>query len=251
MPNGNAASHRRGHPGDTPGAALRGEYRSNGETVMDAKNAIVKPWPKQSLSEHVRLTPAPVEPRPSRDEAEAAVRTLIAYAGDDPNREGLLETPKRVIGAYEELYQGYRECPVEVLDRTFSETGGYDDFVLVKDISFNSHCEHHMMPFYGKAHVAYMPVERVVGLSKLARLIDVYARRLQTQEHLTSQVVTAIDEVLKPRGVAVMVEVEHTCMSLRGVEKHGSSTVTTKFTGLFREDPSQQVRFISLLRDRQ
>jgi GTP cyclohydrolase I len=121
--------------------------------------------------------------------------------------------------------------------------------VLVRNIPFHSHCEHHMMPFYGKAHIAYMPVERVVGLSKLARLIDVYARRLQTQEHLTSQVVTAIDEVLKPRGVAVMVEAEHTCMSLRGVEKHGSSTVTTQFTGVFRDDPSQQVRFISLARD--
>src|SRR5664280_1807698 len=131
-----------------------GACRSNGETVMDAKNTIIKPWPKQGLSEHVRAAPAPFEPRPSREQAEAAVRTLIAYAGDNPDREGLLETPKRVIGAYEELYQGYRECPVEVLDRTFSETGGYDDFVLVKDISFNSHCEHHMMPFYGKAHVA-------------------------------------------------------------------------------------------------
>ena len=129
--------------------------------------------------------------------------------------------PSASIGAYEEIYQGYRECPVEVLDRTFSETGGYDDFVLVRDIGFNSHCEHHMMPFYGKAHVAYMPVDRVVGLSKLARLVDVYARRLQTQEHLTSQIATAIDEILKPRGVAVMIEAEHMCMSLRGVEKPG------------------------------
>ena len=158
-------------------------------------------------------------------------------------------TPKRVVSAFEELYSGYRESPVEVLDRTFSEMGTYDDLVLVRNIPFHSHCEHHMMPFYGKAHVAYMPIERVVGLSKLARLIDVYARRLQTQEHLTSQVVTAIDEVLKPRGVAVMVEAEHTCMSLRGVEKHGSSTVTTQFTGMFRDDPSQQVRFISLVRE--
>jgi GTP cyclohydrolase IA len=192
----------------------------------------------------------PVVPRPSRAEAESAVRTLIAYIGDNPDREGLIETPKRVVSAFEELYGGYRECPVEVLDRTFSEMGTYDDFVLVRNIPFHSHCEHHMMPFYGKAHVAYMPVERVVGLSKLARLIDVYAGRLQTQEHLTSQVVTAIDEVLRPRGVAVMVEAEHTCMSMRGVEKPGSSTVTTKFTGLFRDDPSQQVRFISLVRDR-
>src|SRR5215470_9996639 len=139
---------------------------------MDAKNTNVKPWPKQGLSDHVRAAPAPVEPRPTREQAEAAVRTLIAYAGDNPSREGLLETPKRVIGAYEEIYQGYNECPVEVLDRTFSETGGYDDFVLVRDIAFNSHCEHHMMPFFGKAHVAYMAVDRVVGLSKLARLVD-------------------------------------------------------------------------------
>ena len=210
--------------------------------------ALKKP-PVTPLPADIRDTPDPVVPRPSRNEAEAAVRTLIAYIGDNPVREGLLDTPKRVVAAFEELYGGYRESAVEVLDRTFAEMGTYDDFVLVRNIRFHSHCEHHMMPFYGQAHVAYMPVERVVGLSKLARLIDVYARRLQTQEHLTSQVVTAIDEVLKPRGVAVMVEAEHTCMSLRGVEKHGSSTVTTKFTGLFREDPSQQVRFISLLRD--
>jgi GTP cyclohydrolase I len=197
----------------------------------------------------IRDAPDPVVPRPSRNDAEAAVRTLLAYIGDDPVREGLLDTPKRVISAFEELYGGYRESAAEVLDRTFGEMGAYDEFVLVRNIPFHSNCEHHMMPFYGRAHVAYMPLARVVGLSKLARLIDVYARRLQTQEHLTSQVVTAIDEVLKPRGVAMMVEAEHTCMSLRGVEKHGSSTVTTKFTGLFQEDPTQQVRFISLLRD--
>jgi GTP cyclohydrolase I len=214
---------------------------------MDAKSPIIKPFPKQGLSEHVRSAPTPHEPRPSREQAEAAVRTLIAYAGDDPNREGLLDTPKRVIGAYEEVYQGYRESPAEVLDRTFSETGGYDDFVLVKDISFYSHCEHHMMPFYGKAHVAYMPVERVVGLSKLARLVDVYAHRMQTQEHLNSQVATAIEEILKPRGVAVMIEAEHMCMSIRGVAKPGAMTVTTHFAGAFRE-AGEQVRFMSMLR---
>ena len=173
--------------------------------------------------------PTPVEPRPSREEAEAAVRTLIAYAGDDPKREGLLDTPKRVIDAYEEIYQGYRECRPRCSTAP-SARPAYDDFVLVKDIGFNSHCEHHMMPFFGKAHVAYMPVERVVGLSKLARLVDVYARRLQTQEHLTSQVATAIEEILKPRGVAVMIEAEHICMSLRGVSKPGASTVTTHFS---------------------
>ena len=153
-----------------------------------------------------------------------------------------------MIDAFEEIYQGYRECPADVLDRTFGETAGYEDFVLVKDIGFNSHCEHHMMPFFGKAHVAYMPTDRVVGLSKLARLVDVYAHRLQTQEHMTSQIATAIEEILKPRGVAVMVEAEHMCMSLRGVTKPGSLTVTTHFTGAFREDPNELVRFMTMLR---
>jgi len=210
--------------------------------------ALRKPAVKPLLVD-IGDAPDPVVPRPSRDEAEAAVRTLLAYIGENPAREGLLDTPKRVVSTFEELYGGYRESAVDVLDRTFGEIGDYDEFVLVRDIPFHSNCEHHMMPFYGRAHVAYMPVARVVGLSKLARLIDVYGRRLQTQEHLTSQVATAIDEVLKPRGVAVMVEAEHTCMSLRGVEKHGSSTVTTKFTGLFRDDSIQQGRFISLLRE--
>jgi GTP cyclohydrolase I len=217
-------------------------------------DAVVKPWPKSSpaekapLSEHVRAAPEPVAPKPSREEALAAVRTLIAYAGDNPQREGLLDTPKRVIDAYEELYSGYRECPADVLERTFSEIGKYDDFVLVRDIAFNSHCEHHMMPFMGKAHIAYKPVDRVVGLSKLARLVDVYARRLQTQEHMTSQIATAIEEILSPRGVAVMLEAEHMCMSVRGVEKPGSSTITTQFTGSFRDNPDDQVRFITMVR---
>jgi GTP cyclohydrolase I len=186
--------------------------------------------------------------RPSREEAEGAVRTLIAFAGDDPAREGLLDTPKRVISAYEELYSGYRESADEILDRTFSETGGYDDLVLVRDIPFHSHCEHHMMPFFGKAHIAYLPIERVVGLSKLARLIDVFALRLQTQEHLNSQVALAIEKVLRPRGVAVMLEAEHTCMSLRGVAKAGSFTVTSQFLGTFRDDAAAQARFLTLVR---
>lgn len=215
-------------------------------------DAVIKPWPKnpapETLSEHVRAAPQPVSPQPSREQAIEAVRTLIAYAGDNPDREGLLDTPKRVIDAYEELYGGYRECPAEVLDRTFSEIGNYDDFVLVRNIAFNSHCEHHMMPFMGKAHIAYKPVERVVGLSKLARLVDVYARRLQTQEHMTSQIATAIEEILKPGGVAVMLEAEHMCMSLRGVEKPGSTTITTHFTGTFRDSSDEQVRFITLVR---
>ena len=165
-------------------------------------DAVVKPWPKpstpeSSLSDHVRAAPEPVVPKPAREEALAAVRTLIAYAGDNPDREGLRDTPRRVIDAYDELYRGYRECPADVLDRTFGEIGKYDDFVLVRDIAFNSHCEHHMMPFIGKAHIAYKPVDRVVGLSKLARLVDVYARRLQTQEHMTSQIATALEEILE------------------------------------------------------
>jgi GTP cyclohydrolase I len=211
----------------------------------------IKPAVVTSLPVDIHGSPEPVVARPSRGEAEEAVRTLLAYIGDNPSREGLLDTPRRVVSAFEELYGGYRESAAEVLDRTFGEMGEYDEFVLVRDIPFHSNCEHHMMPFFGRAHVAYIPVGRVVGLSKLARLIDVYSRRLQTQEHLTSQVASAVDEVLKPRGVAVMVEAEHTCMSLRGVEKHGSSTVTTKFMGLFRDDPVPQTRFVSLVRGAQ
>ena len=211
-------------------------------------DAVIKSFPKTALSDHVAAAPTPPGPRPSREEAEAAVRTLIAFVGDDPKREGVLDTPGRVVDAYEEMFRGYRECPADVLDRTFSEIGTYDDFVLVKDIPFNSHCEHHMMPFYGMAHIAYAPVDRVVGLSKLARLIEVYARRLQTQEHMTSQIATAIDEILHPRGVAVMLEAEHSCMSLRGVQKPGALTVTTQFTGMFRDNSPEQTRFATLVR---
>jgi GTP cyclohydrolase I len=186
--------------------------------------------------------------RPSREAAEAAVRTLIAWAGDDPSREGLVDTPRRVLAAYEEFYAGYGQDPAEALERTFEDVGAYDDLVLVRDIPFYSHCEHHMVPFVGKAHIAYFPTESVVGLSKLARVLDVYARRLQTQERLTGDVVSAIDEILKPRGIAVMIEAEHQCMTLRGVHKHGASTVTTQFTGMFRDDPAEQQRFMTLVR---
>jgi GTP cyclohydrolase I len=185
--------------------------------------------------------------RPSREDAEAAVRTLIAYAGDDPAREGLLDTPRRVVSAYEELFGGYRDSPDEILERTFSETGGYDDMVLVRDIPFHSHCEHHIMPFFGKAHIAYLPTDRVLGLSKLARLVEVFALRMQTQEHLNSQIANSICDVLKPRGVAVMMEAEHTCMSMRGVAKPGSSTVTTQFMGVFKDDPQMMQRFLTLV----
>ena len=211
-------------------------------------DAIVKPFVTEALSESVRAAPASLVPLPSREEAEAGVRTLIAYAGDDRGRDGLLDTPKRVAKAYEELFRGYRECPLDVLGRRFSEIGTYDELVLVRDVAFHSHCEHHMIPFFGRAHIAYVPVEEVVGLSKLARLVEVYARRLQTQERLTSQIATALDEVVKPRGVAVMLEAEHMCMSARGIQKSGASTTTTQFTGMFRDNPAEQLRFLTLLR---
>jgi GTP cyclohydrolase I len=216
-------------------------------------DAVVKPWPKPAVPEplavdHARTGALPSAPKPSREDALAAVRTLIAYAGDNPDREGLLDTPRRVVDAYDELYRGYGESPAEVLERTFGEIASYDDFVLVRDIDFSSHCEHHMMPFVGKAHIAYKPVDRVVGLSKLARLVDLYACRLQTQERMTSQIATALEDFLSPRGVAVMLEAEHMCMSLRGVEKPGSSTVTSQFTGSFRDNPDDQVRFITMVR---
>jgi GTP cyclohydrolase I len=185
--------------------------------------------------------------RPSREEAEAAVRTLIRWAGDDPSREGLVDTPKRVAKAYEQLFKGYRETPEEVLDRVFEEVQGYNEIVLVRDIPFYSHCEHHMVPFIGKAHVAYYPSGGVVGLSKLARLVDTYARRLQTQETMTVQIAEAIDGTLQARGVAVMLDAEHFCMSIRGVQKEGARTLTTHFTGRFRDDPAEQVRFLTLV----
>jgi GTP cyclohydrolase I len=176
------------------------------------------------------------------------VKTLLAYIGENTSREGLLDTPRRMVEAYDELFQGYHQCPAEVLNRTFGETAGYDDFVLVRDIGFHSHCEHHVMPFYGKAHIAYTPIDRVVGLSKLARLVDAFAHRLQTQEHLTAQIAAAIDKVLQPRGVAVLIEAEHTCMSVRGIAKPGSKTVTTRFTGMFRDNPDEQNRFLNMVR---
>ena len=196
-------------------------------------------------------TPTPVGTsqisRPSEAEVEAAVRTLIAWAGDDPSREGLLQTPGRVARAYRELFAGYEQDPGEILSRTFKEVGGYDDLVLVRDIPFSSHCEHHMVPFIGKAHIAYLPHDGVVGLSKLARLVEVYARRLQTQENLTAQITDAINEHLNPRGAAVMLESEHLCMTMRGVHSHGAMTITHRFTGVFAEDRVEQDRFFALV----
>jgi GTP cyclohydrolase I len=210
-------------------------------------DAVVKNFPRvDSKAEVTKIEP--VE-RPTRDQAEAAARTLIEWIGDNPNREGLRETPKRLVKAFEQVFSGYRDSPDDVLDRTFGEIGNFDDLVVVRDIPFYSYCEHHMFPMVGRAHIAYFPVERVVGLSKIARVVDMYARRLQTQEHLTSQILSAIDENLKPRGVAIMIEAEHMCMAMRGVMKQGVSTVTTQFTGVFRDDPNEQVRFFKLVRD--
>ena len=185
-------------------------------------------------------------PAPSQEEAETAVRTLLAYAGEDPDREGLLDTPRRVAKAYRELFAGYNEDAAEILNRVFEEVEGYDDMVLVRDIPFASHCEHHMVPFVGKAHVAYFPRDGVVGLSKIARLVDMYARRFQTQESMTAQIVEAMETHLKPRGVAVYIEAEHMCMSMRGVRKQGASTVTTRFTGLFRGRPGRAGALFSM-----
>ncbi|MCY6380669.1 GTP cyclohydrolase I FolE [Hoeflea prorocentri] len=186
--------------------------------------------------------------RPSEEEAKAAVELLLRWIGEDPAREGLLDTPKRVARAYQELFSGYGDSLEEILGRTFEEVSGYDELVLVKDIPFFSHCEHHMVPIIGKAHVGYLPDGRVLGLSKIARVVDAFGRRLQTQESLTAQIADSIDKTLKPRGVAVMIEAEHMCMVMRGVQKIGSTTLTSTFTGVFKTEPQEQARFMSMLR---
>ena len=186
--------------------------------------------------------------RPSQKEAEDAVRVLLRWAGDDPEREGLLDTPARVAKAYRELFSGYDLAAEDVLGRTFEEVAGYDDMVLVKDIPFFSHCEHHMVPIIGKAHVAYLPNGRVLGLSKIARVVEIYGRRLQTQETMTAQIARSIDETLNPRGVAVMIQAEHMCMAMRGIQKQGSTTLTTTFTGAFKTESTEQVRFMTMIR---
>jgi len=185
--------------------------------------------------------------KPTREEAEEAVRTLISWAGDDPTREGLLETPKRVVKSYQEFYEGYFQDPDEILSKFFNEIEGYDEIVLVKDIPFQSHCEHHMVPILGIAHVGYLPDQRVVGLSKLARIVDLYAKRLQTQETMTAQIADTIERVLKPRGVAVVIDAEHQCMSSRGVGKIGTSTVTSRMLGVFRDNEKSRMEVMSLI----
>lgn len=190
---------------------------------------------------------AGAEAKPSRAEAEQAVRTLIRWAGDDPTREGLIDTPKRVANAYEEFFAGYDADPVEILKRTFEETDGYDEIVVLKDIRLESHCEHHMVPIIGVAHVAYLPHRRVVGISKLARVIDAYAKRLQIQEKMTAQVANAINDVLEPKGVAVVIEAAHQCMTTRGVSKPGVTMVTSRMLGAFRDDPTTRREFLAMI----
>lgn len=191
---------------------------------------------------------APTPPsRPDRGDAENAVRTLIRWAGDDPDREGLLDTPARVVRSYEEFFAGYLEDPVQLLSRTFGEVDGYDEMVVMTDIRFESHCEHHMVPIIGKAHVAYLPGRRVVGISKLARLVDLYAKRLQIQERMTVQIADTLNDVLQPKGVAVVIEGSHQCMTTRGVHKPGSAMVTSRMLGAFRDDASTRREFLAMI----
>lgn len=184
--------------------------------------------------------------KPSRSEAEAAVRTLLRWAGDDPERDGLLDTPARVTRAFEEYFQGYSHDPVAILERTFEETEGYDEMVVLRGIPFESHCEHHLAPIIGRAWVAYLPSGRVVGISKLARVVEAYAKRLQIQEKMTAQIANVINDVLKPKGVGVIIKATHHCMSTRGIHKHGTDLVTSRMLGAFRDDPMTRQEFLSM-----
>ena len=201
-------------------------------TILDTANALLK---KE-------------DSKPSRDEAEEAVRTLIKWTGDNPDREGLIETPKRVVKAFEEYFAGYYQDPKNILEKTFSETSNYQEFVMLKDIDFRSHCEHHLAPIIGKASIAYIPNDCVVGISKLARIVDVFTKRLQTQETMTAEIANSIQFHLKPKGVAIYLSAEHHCMSSRGVKKAHVDMVTTHFTGSFKDDKALQERFFSSLK---
>ena len=225
---------------------LRLVSRRNGETVSRpaAQAAKIKDRARPANLFSARL---PAGPRPSRAEAEGAVRTLLRWAGDDPAREGLRETPGRVVRAYEEYFRGYDADPAAVLRRTFEETDGYDEIVLLRDIRFESHCEHHLAPIVGRAHVGYLPHRRVVGISKLARLVEVYARRLIIQEKMTAQIANLINEVLEPKGVAVVIEAVHQCMTTRGVHKPGTTLVTSRMLGAFRDDPTTRREFLAMV----
>ncbi len=185
--------------------------------------------------------------RPTREEAEDAVRTLLRYAGDDVTREGLVDTPARVVRSYDEFFAGYEDDAVEYLQRTFEETDGYDEMVVLRDIRVESHCEHHMLPIIGRAHVGYLPDRRVVGISKLARVVDAYAKRLQVQEKMTAQIATCIDSVLRPKGVAVVIDAAHQCMTMRGVHKQGVSMVTSHMVGAFRDDATTRREFLNII----
>ncbi|GHC78761.1 GTP cyclohydrolase I FolE [Limoniibacter endophyticus] len=195
----------------------------------------------------LRNAPSAQAEQPSQTEVEAAVRTLLRWVGENPDREGLMQTPERVAKAYKEMFRGYTQDASEELGRVFEEVAGYNDIVLMNDISFHSHCEHHMVPIIGKAHVAYLPDGKVVGLSKIARVVDIFAQRLQTQEAMTAQIADAIQSTLKPRGVAVVIEAEHMCMAMRGIRKQGSTTTTCTYTGIFKTDRDEQTRVMSLL----
>jgi len=196
----------------------------------------------------VQLNDRNSHPGVSRAEAEMAVRTLLKWAGDDPEREGLIDTPARVAKAYEEFFSGYDADPQQMLARTFEEVEGYNDIVLLQDIAFQSHCEHHVVPISGTAHIAYLPDNKVVGISKLARVLDAYARRLQTQETMTAQIASCINGALRPKGVAVIVKAQHQCMTSRGVNKPGVAMVTRTFTGVFKDDPSMETRLMNMLK---
>jgi GTP cyclohydrolase I len=185
--------------------------------------------------------------RPSRKKAEQAVETLLLWAGEDPRREGLLDTPKRVASAYEDWFSGYREDPVTFLERTFEEVEGYDEMIVLRDITFESHCEHHMAPIIGGAHVGYLPSNKVVGISKLARVVEAFARRFQVQEKLTAQIANCIKDVLKPRGVGVVIDASHQCMTTRGVHKSGVSMVTSQMLGAFRKDARTRAEFLTMI----
>jgi GTP cyclohydrolase I len=198
-------------------------------------------------SKHAASKTAGKEPKVTQQQAEEAVRTLIRWAGDDPEREGLLGTPDRVARAYREFFAGYATDPASILKRTFEETDGYDEMIVLRDMRFESHCEHHLAPIIGRAHIAYLPRNRVVGISKLARLLDVYAKRLQIQEKMTAQIANTLNEVLQPRGVAVVIDASHQCMTTRGVHKPGTSMVTSRMLGAFRTDPSTRREFLAII----
>ncbi len=193
------------------------------------------------------LKAVPATPRPSREAAMEAVRTLIAWAGDNPEREGLKDTPKRVVNAYQEWFAGYTQDPADALSRVFEDVSGYDDMVILREIDVESHCEHHMAPFIGKAHVAYLPTDRVVGISKIVKVVEIFAKRLQTQETMTAQIAKAIDDALKPRGTAIFIDAKHECMTTRGVHHPDVSTITTQFTGEFKTNQALQDRFIRMI----